>query len=453
MFFHPVKYMNKQLVSNIGLLILFLIAPGCTDLVESSDAQMPDPELAESIYDGLDFSKPVIQITDNNGIKITKPDQVIDCQGAILDGRQGIGELISVIKTSGITIRNCNFQGNTEAAIGIYESSGITIQNNTFNNIEKPINMDFGGFSIIVKGGDTIRIENNYFDNNQIGILIEGEPDDYVENVQIESNTILNTWMTAAIKCRRCRHVIIAGNDLESNGEPEYFERQRIVGIDLHEVNQAKVFDNTVVESSSDGIGVPGEVWEDKIVYSTQIEIYKNTVMDNGEQGIWAIAGKDISIHDNIIYCTKHCYTGCSGVFFEWDVSDSQVYNNEIIGRGEEHSGITIKNSYSNRITDNTIENIGTGIFIEEVEGKQNIGEHDAVLEYMAPVNNVIANNEIDAGKFIIIDNENNIVENNLNLRKNRVEVLIGRSILFGLPAIILFIFYRVRKKKLQSDK
>jgi parallel beta-helix repeat protein len=445
--------MKNQFVSNFGLLVLFLVAPGCTNLIEPSIAPSIEPESVKMVYDGLDFSEPVILITDNNGIRITEPDQVIDCRGAILEGRQGVGELISVIKTSGITIRNCNFQGNTEAAISIYESNGITIQNNTFQDIRKPIELDYGGFSILVKGGDTIRIEDNDFDNNQIGILIEGEPDNYVENVQIERNTILNTWMTAAIKCRRCHHVTIAGNNLESNGKPEYFEQQRIVGIDLHEVNQAKVFDNTVTESSSDGIGVPGEVWEDKIVYSTQIEIYKNTVMDNGEQGIWAIAGKDISIHDNIIYCTKHCYTGCSGIFFEWDVSDSQIYNNEIIGRGDEYNGITIKNSYSNRITDNIIKNIGTGIFIEEVEGKQIIGDHDAVLEYVAPVNNMITNNEIDAGEFIVIDNENNIVKDNLNLQKNRIKVFIGRSILFGLPAVIIYIYYRLRKKKLRIDK
>jgi len=445
--------MKIQLISNIGLLVLFLIAPGCTDLTVFTAAPSIEPESERVVYAGLAFPEPVIQVPSNHGIMVTEPDQIIDCQGAVLDGRQGIGELISVIKTSGITIRNCNFQGNTEAAIGIYESSDITIQNNTFNDIEKPINTGFGGFSILVKGGDTIRIENNYFENNQIGILIEGDPDDYVENIRIENNTILNTWMTAAIKCRRCRQVTIAGNNLESNGKPEYFDQQRIVGIDLHEVNQAKVFDNTVTESSSDGIGVPGEVWEDKIVYSSQIEIYKNTVIDNGEQGIWVIAGKDINIHDNIIYCTKHCYTGCSGVFFEWDVSDSQIYNNEIIGRGDEHNGITIKNSYSNRITDNTIKNIGTGIFIEEVEGKQIIGNHDAVLEFMAPVNNMIANNEIDAGEFIVIDNDNNIVEDNLNLRKNRIKVFIGRAILFGLPAVIIFISCLVRKKKLQSDR
>jgi len=443
--------MKIQLITKIGLLILFLIAPGCTNLIESPVAPSIEPESGKIVYDGLDFSEPVILITDNNGIRITEPDQVIDCQSTILEGGQDIGELISVIKTSGITIRNCNFQGVTEAAIGIYESSDITIQNNTFNDIEKPINMDFGGFSILVKNGDTIRIEDNYFENNQIGILIEGKPDDYVENVQIERNTILNTWMTAAIKCRRCHHVTITGNNLESNGKPEYFERQRIVGIDLHEVIQAKVFDNTVTESSSDGIGVPGEVWEDEIVYSSQIEIYKNTVIDNGEQGIWAIAGRDISIHDNIIYCTEHCYTGCSGVFFEWDVSDSQVYNNEIIGRGDKHNGITIKNSYSNQITDNSIENIGTGIFIEEVEGVQIIGDHDAVLEYVAPVSNVVTNNEIDAGEFIVIDNDNNIVENNLNRRESKIKALIYGLVLLGLPAVIIFISYLIRKK-LRSD-
>ncbi|HEY60222.1 MAG TPA: right-handed parallel beta-helix repeat-containing protein [Anaerolineae bacterium] len=211
--------MKNQLIFITGLLILFQSTSGCTDLTVFPSTQTPEPESTEGTYDGSVFSEPVILITDNNGIRINEPDQVIDCQGAILDGGQENGELISVIKTSGVTIKNCNFQGNTEAAIGIYESSYITIQNSTFKDIKKPINMDYGGYSILVKGGDTIRIEDNYFDNNEIGILIKGDPADYVENVQIENNTILKTWMSAAIKCRRCRHVTIAGNDLESNGK------------------------------------------------------------------------------------------------------------------------------------------------------------------------------------------------------------------------------------------
>ena len=219
--------MKIKIISKIGLLILFLIAVGCTDLIESPVAPSIEPDSGKVVYDGLDFSEPVILITDNNRIRITEPDQVIDCQGTILKGGQGIGELISVINTSGITIRNCNFQGNTEAVIGIYESSDITIQNNTFQYIRKPIELGYGGFSILVKSGGNIRIEDNYFENNQIGILIEGKPANYVENVLIDNNTILNTLMIAAIKCRRCRHVTIAGNNLESNGKPEYFEQQR----------------------------------------------------------------------------------------------------------------------------------------------------------------------------------------------------------------------------------
>lgn len=444
----PLKRSGFQLIFIMGLISGFLIPSGHTFQGVLSATPTVEPEDVGSIYNGLDFSEPVIYITDANRIRITEPDQVVDCQGAVLEGERESGELISVIKTSGAIIMNCGFQGSTEAAVGVYESDDIVIQNNTFTGIQKPPGMDYGGFSILVKGGADIIIKDNVFDNNQIGIMIEGEPDDYVDNVRIEGNTVANTWMSAAIKCRRCRNVIVSNNELDSNGRPEYFERQRIVGIDLHQVDDARVYGNTVIESSSDGIGVPGEVWEEDIVYSTHIEIYDNTVIGNGEQGIWAIAGKDINIHDNIIYCTKHCYTGCSGVFFEWDVSDSRIFDNHIYGRGDKHNGITIKNSHSNRIADNIIENIGIGIYVEEVAGKQSIGDQDAVLNYVAPVNNVIVNNDIDAVEFMVLDNANNVVEDNRNRRKIMIGVYIGASILAVVFFIAAIAYYRITRKK-----
>ncbi|MBU1111920.1 MAG: right-handed parallel beta-helix repeat-containing protein, partial [Nanoarchaeota archaeon] len=294
------------------------------------------------------------------------------------------------------------------------------------------------------KGGNNFVVKNNVFDDNEIGLLIEGVRENevgeegkeseeidlsesdgkeissssgYVNNVIIEGNTVTNTWMTAALKCHRCSDVTVKNNYLENNGKPEYFEEQRIVGIDLHETYNSRIFGNTVIESTSDGIGVPGEVWENEIVYSYNIKIFNNTVMDNGEQGIWAIGGRNITISNNKIISTKHCYTGCSGVFFEWNVSSSKIYNNEISGRGNEHKGITITNSHSNEIINNSITNIGFGIYVESKEGGQVIGDYDAVLQSVDPVNNVIISNVIDAWEeFIVLDNENNVVEDNVNL-------------------------------------
>ena len=375
----------------------------------------------------INFSKPEIVIFDTDGIVITEPNKVIDCNGARLKGLQKEGNLISVIKTNNITIKNCVFTGNTEAAIDIYESTGVVILNNSFSEIRKPEGMSYGGYSIMIKGGNNFIIKNNLLKNNEIGILVEGKADDYVDNVRMNGNTVTDTWMSAALKCHRCSRVTVADNYLESNGKPEFFEKQRIVGIDLHETHDSRIYNNTVIESSSDGIGITGEVWEgkDKIVFSYNVEVFENTVIDNGEQGIWTIASRDIQIYNNNITCTKYCYTGCSGIFFEWNVSNSEIRDNEISGRGNKHTGITIESSYSNKITNNSIKNIGTGILVAQAEeGGQVMGEDGTVLEPIDPIDNIIAGNKIDAWEEFIrlddtgLDDESNIVRDNINLRK-----------------------------------
>ena len=82
------KYLTVkiQLISKAGLLVLILITPGCTNLIESSVASSIEPESGRVVFDRLDFSEPIIRITDNNKIIIIEPDQVIDCRGAVLDG-------------------------------------------------------------------------------------------------------------------------------------------------------------------------------------------------------------------------------------------------------------------------------------------------------------------------------------------------------------------------------
>ena len=71
----------------------------------------------------------------------------------------------------------------------------------------------------------------------------------------------------------------------------------------------------------------------------------------------------------------------------------------------------------------------------------------------MAPVDNVIVNNDINASEFIIIDNDNNIIENNLNRREIKMKALMYGVILLGLPAVTFFISCLIRRSKPQSDK
>lgn len=361
-----------------------------------------------------------IIIFDNDGIIITEPNKTIDLNRVTLRGKiNESGTLISIIKTDNITIKNGIFTGNVEVAIEVIESTNVTLYNNSFINIKKPKDAEYGGYCILVDSGNSIDIIRNFLDDNEIGIFVRGKGGVYVNDVTVSGNIVKNTWMSSAIKCNKCSNVTIKNNYLDNNGKPEFFEKQRIVGIDLHETHDSKVFNNTVIKSSSDGIGVPGEVWEENTIYSYNIEISNNTIIDNGEQGIWAIAGRNITIHSNNITSTCHCYTGCSGIFFEWDVSNSKIFKNKVTGRGNNHTGITLKNSQSNIINNNTIQNIRFGIIIESTEGFQVIGDDDGILKFVRPMNNLIIDNKIDTWEdCIILEDENNLVKNNICISK-----------------------------------
>ena len=210
-----------------------------------------------------------IIIFDNDGIIITEPNKTIDLNRVTLRGKiNESGTLISIIKTDNITIKNGIFTGNVEVAIEVIESTNVTLYNNSFINIKKPKDAEYGGYCILVDSGNSIDIIRNFLDDNEIGIFVRGKERVYVNDVTVSDNIVKNTWISSAIKCNKCSNVTIKNNYLDNNGKPEFFEKQRIVGIDLHETHDSKVFNNTVINSSSDGIGIPGEVWGENTVYS-----------------------------------------------------------------------------------------------------------------------------------------------------------------------------------------
>lgn len=186
------------------------------------------------------------------------------------------------------------------------------------------------------------------------------------------------------------------------NGDIRYFERQRILGFQISHTDSVRIHDNFVEGSTSDGIAVHGyyKPWvghEYKFV-SKGVEIYNNTSRANEEQGIWLIGVRGAKVYNN--YMERNCATGIS---LQWNVSDTDLFNNIVIGNREFHgctfpqggAGIGVSNSYDNRIVNNTIVQGGNGIdfgspdLADDPDGRYPYPSTGNVLK-----NNIIAYND-----------------------------------------------------------
>jgi len=236
--------------------------------------------------------------------------------------------------------------------------------------LSKPF--DTGG--ILIFDAKTVEIYNNKVINNDYGIYVMGYNKRPVK-VSIHDNIVKNNHRSAFIRVKNADNVDISKNDVEDNGLDIYmdniglmeafkrgedFPDGRSQGIATDGCNQVKVFDNTVINSISDGIGVfAGDL--DQI---QDIEINNNTVLRNGEQGIWIVKAKNGKIHHNTVMENRHRkdeYGGSSGIMLEGEVYDFEIFSNNI--GYNDIFGIGIIASSNNRIYDNEIHHNGDGAF------------------------------------------------------------------------------------------
>jgi parallel beta-helix repeat protein len=134
----------------------------------------------------------------------------------------------------------------------------------------------------------------------------------------------------------------------------------RSQGIMCNICKNVKIHGNTVINSSSDGIGLGGEL--DNNDYAENFEIYNNTVMRNGEQGIWIVASKNGKIHDNKVWknaSRPDTTGGSSGISFEAHVYNVDVYKNDVAYN--DMLGILITLSTNISIYDNEIHHNADG--------------------------------------------------------------------------------------------
>jgi len=202
------------------------------------------------------------------------------------------------------------------------------------------------GRAIVVKDSEDILIENNTLLKNKIGIFAYE-----VERVRIMQNDIRETQVVGSLKCEYCNDSEIAYNYLLDNGRPDWFwvPGNRIIGIWVAASNDMDIHDNTVIRSSSDGIGISGTIdssledpgKRDWTTVSDNIKVYNNVLLDNLELGIWLARIVNMECFNNTI--RDHF----GPIVLDFDIQDSEFYNNKLVSWGGAPIGIgTAKNNY-----------------------------------------------------------------------------------------------------------
>ncbi len=252
----------------------------------------------------------------------------------------------------------------------VRNSSHILIRNNYFHDCAKETGNSPEGlrqfYSLYVDSSDHIEISQNTFENNLIGPYIRKS-----HNVTILNNSITNSTYFSGIRCDHCTNSEIAYNTLEDNGVREWFfidggSGPRIIGIWAVRPENMKIHHNTVINSTSDGISVTGQDYlnDDWKGIAQNVEIYNNTLMNNLEQGIWVCRARNITIHDNEIHASCDSPGVGTGIFFEFDVQDSEVYDN-VIHACKQPCGVGLRFSHNNYIHDNLLYTFEKAEFID----------------------------------------------------------------------------------------
>jgi parallel beta-helix repeat protein len=330
-------------ILNLQLLFSFILLPS---LVCAYD--LHKPIIVENIQTTVD--KPYIvegyEITDPNGpgIQIREVDYVVIRNNYIHDCGTKISEGIQKqIKDTGKT---------------------------TLSAMNKPF--DTGG--ILIFDAKSVEVYNNKVINNDYGIFILGH-NKRPDKVSIYDNVVKNSHRASFIYVRNADNVDVSKNDVEDNGLDIFMDNKGLMeafkrgkdfpdgrsqGIAIDGCNHVKISDNTVINSSSDGIGV----FAGTLDYVQDIDIYDNTVLRNGEQGIWIVKARNGKIHNNTVKENRHRkgeMGGSSGIVLEGEVYNFEIYNNNI-GYNDVF-GICLIGSSNNNIYDNQIYHNGDGAF------------------------------------------------------------------------------------------
>jgi parallel beta-helix repeat protein len=293
---------NKMKIHNIlAILIIILLFPSIASAYEQHE-----PILIEDIRATAD--DPYII----EGYEITNPD----------------GDCINIINSKHIIIRNNYFHDcGTNTKI---------IQKRTEHVYEE------GGYATLIGNSSDIIFENNILQNNYRGFMAYNTP-----NLKALKNNITTSFSHSPFECERCNNSEFSFNYLSDNGKPEIFwdPGDRSIGIWVKRSDNVNIHNNVVIRSTSDGIAVTGHIYAPSFTVDeftdrphpqadwtgicNNVKIYNNLLLDNMEQGVWLVNARDIKVYNNTMRTS--CSTYGRSIFTEFNVGDSEFYNNNFL--------------------------------------------------------------------------------------------------------------------------
>ena len=258
-------------------------------------------------------------------------------------------------------IEDKEFTNDDGNCIYIKDSEWVIIRGNYIHDCTGRGRMQYDGYAIYIEDVENLIIEDNIIENSHRGVYLKN-----VKHVTIRNNNQTGTYRDAVFRIEDGDDIEIYDNYMKDNGATEVMlpvtpsnigkPDGRLQGIVLWKTDNAEIYRNTVINSSSDGIGIAGATKEDPSSRSHNFQIFENTLIGNGEQGIWLEGAQDGEIYDNIISKNKartEEHGGSSGIMLQFDVKNFEIHDNTI--EDNDVCGIVIQNSPSNFIYANKI--------------------------------------------------------------------------------------------------
>ena len=300
-------------------------------------------------------------------------------------------------------IENYNISSNDTNGLLVENCENIIIRNNYIHDCNWAHENDpydwHEGLAVRIVNCKNVTLENNLIINNKIGVRLEN-----CEELKVLYNTVKNHKTDAAIKIINCKDYEVAYNHVKDNGLKEYFYDYsvgRSIGIwSTGECSNADIHHNESINNTSDGISVTGQYYEnnDWTTVASDIRVFNNYISGNLEQGIWGVRAKNLKIYNNEIHVLMDKVGVGVGIAFEFDVSDSEIYNNRIFSREDCRSAGGFTVSHNNYFHDNILyaDHLDTEVFNVNDEGNDAREKASlAGIEYKKSSGNTIKDNHV----------------------------------------------------------
>ncbi len=338
----------------------------------------------------------------------TSPDNPLVIEGYEISNPDGPG--IQVRDTDYVIIRN-NYLHDCGTKVSEQRQQLVKETGDARNGmLDKPFET---GAILVFDAKGTVQIAGNEVRNNDYGIMVQGHRF-RAQSVSVRDNKVQDNHRAAFICVGEADRVDIHDNFVRDNGLNVFYDNEGLVramqkgedfgdgraqGILTKDCHNVRIFQNTVINSVSDGIGIMNRGltfdenhrlkfdpdYEKHLV--RDIEIFDNLIERNGEQGIWITSAKRGKVYRNQVLANAHRpgeTGGSTGIHLEGDVSEFEISDNEIAWN--DIFGIGIICSSNNTIRGNDIHHNGDG----------GIGWNDAVnVETRPSAHNVIEGNSI----------------------------------------------------------